>query len=101
MAQRRPLLQSMPGLDELEVAKRLVEIGDEMQASGAAEKLVSWAGVFFGSRKEACKRNVEPSSDATALPGVRWVVWETLASFTVVGLLRCCAAYQFPCGRFL
>jgi len=34
---------------------RLVEIGDEMQAFGSAEKLASWAGVCPGNHESAGK----------------------------------------------
>jgi transposase len=38
-------LQTIPGLDEAGAAMLLVEIGDDMQAFGSAEKLASWPSV--------------------------------------------------------
>ena len=49
-------LQTIPGLDERGAAMLLVEIGDEMQAFGSAEKLASWAGVCPGNHESAGKR---------------------------------------------
>jgi transposase len=49
-------LQTIPGLDELGAALLLVEIGDDMQAFGAPEKLASWAGVCPGNHESAGKR---------------------------------------------
>jgi transposase len=49
-------LQTIPGLDERGAAMLLVEIGDEMQAFGSAEKLAAWAGVCPGNHESAGKR---------------------------------------------
>jgi transposase len=59
LAAQRALLQALqtiPGLDERGAAMLLVEIGDEMQAFGSAEKLASWAGVCPGNHASAGKR---------------------------------------------
>lgn len=57
-AQREILqaLQTIPGLDAIGAAMLLVEIGDDMQAFGSAEKLASWAGVCPGNNESAGKR---------------------------------------------
>jgi transposase len=49
-------LQTIPGLDERGAAMLLVEIGDDMNAFGAGEKLASWAGVCPGNHESAGKR---------------------------------------------
>jgi transposase len=49
-------LQRIPGLDERGAAMLLVEIGDDMDAFGAAQKLASWAGVCPGNHESAGKR---------------------------------------------
>ena len=49
-------LQTIPGLDEIGAAMLLVEIGDDMQAFGCAEKLAAWAGVCPGNNESAGKR---------------------------------------------
>jgi transposase len=49
-------LQTIPGLDERGAAMLLVEIGDDMDAFGSAEKLASWAGVCPGNHESAGKR---------------------------------------------
>lgn len=49
-------LQTIPGIDEKGAAMLLVEIGDDMQAFGSAEKLASWAGVCPGNHESAGKR---------------------------------------------
>ena len=49
-------LQTIPGLDERGAAMLLVEVGDDMDAFGAGEKLASWAGVCPGNHESAGKR---------------------------------------------
>jgi transposase len=49
-------LQTIPGLDRRGAAMSLVEIGDDMQAFGCAEKLAAWAGVCPGNNESAGKR---------------------------------------------
>ncbi len=49
-------LETIPGIDEKGAAMMLVEIGDDMQAFGSAEKLASWAGVCPGNHESAGKR---------------------------------------------
>lgn len=49
-------LQTIPGLDETGAALLLVEIGDDMDAFGSAEKLAAWAGVCPGNNESAGKR---------------------------------------------
>jgi transposase len=49
-------LQTIPGLDEAGAAMLLVEIGDDMQAFGSAEKLASWASLCPGNHESAGKR---------------------------------------------
>ena len=49
-------LQTIPGIDELSAAMLLVEIGDDMNAFGSADKLASWAGVCPGQNESAGKR---------------------------------------------
>jgi len=49
-------LQTIPGIDEMSAAMLLVEIGDNMDAFGSAEKLASWAGVCPGNHESAGKR---------------------------------------------
>jgi transposase len=49
-------LQTIPGLDETGAAMLLVEIGDDMDAFGSAEKLAAWAGVCPGNNESAGKR---------------------------------------------
>ena len=50
------LLQTIPGIDLIGSAMLLVEIGDEMQAFGSADRLASWAGVCPGNHESAGKR---------------------------------------------
>ena len=50
------LLQTIPGIDQMGAAMLLVEIGDDMDAFGSAEKLASWAGVCPGNHESAGKR---------------------------------------------
>lgn len=49
-------LQTIPGIDQMGAAMLLVEIGDDMDAFGSAEKLASWAGVCPGNHESAGKR---------------------------------------------
>lgn len=49
-------LQTIPGIDQLGAAMLLVEIGDDMEAFGTAERLASWAGVCPGNHESAGKR---------------------------------------------
>jgi transposase len=49
-------LQTIPGLDERGAAMLLVEIGDDMDAFGSAQKLASWASVCPGNHESAGKR---------------------------------------------
>ncbi len=49
-------LQTIPGVDATGAAMLLVEIGDDMEAFGSAEKLAAWAGVRPGNNESAGKR---------------------------------------------
>jgi transposase len=49
-------LQTIPGLDAIGAAMRLVEIGTDMEAFGSPEKLAAWAGVCPGNHESAGKR---------------------------------------------
>jgi len=49
-------LQTIPGIDRMSAAMLLVEIGDDMEAFGSAEKLASWAGLCPGNHESAGKR---------------------------------------------
>ena len=49
-------LQTIPGIDTLGAAMLLVEIGDDMEVFGSAQKLASWAGVCPGNHESAGKR---------------------------------------------
>jgi transposase len=49
-------MQTIPGIDQMGAAMLLVEIGDDMEAFGSAEKLASWAGVCPGNHESAGKR---------------------------------------------
>lgn len=49
-------LQTIPGLDAIGAAMRLVEIGTDMEAFGSPEKLAAWAGVCPGNNESAGKR---------------------------------------------
>ncbi len=51
-------LQTIPGIDQKGAAMLLVEIGNDMEAFGTAEKLASWAGVCPGNHESAGKRVV-------------------------------------------
>ena len=50
------LLQTMPGIDLMGAAMLLVEIGNDMDAFGSADRLASWAGVCPGNNESAGKR---------------------------------------------
>ena len=49
-------LQTIPGIDAMGAAMLLVEIGNDMEVFGSAEKLASWAGVCPGNHESAGKR---------------------------------------------
>ena len=49
------IMQTIPGLDINGAAMLLVEIGDDMDVFGSAEKLSSWAGVCPGNNESAGK----------------------------------------------
>lgn len=49
-------LQTIPGVDIMGAAMLLVEIGDDMEVFGSAERLASWAGVCPGNHESAGKR---------------------------------------------
>ena len=53
---RLQALQTLPGLDEAGAAMLLVEIGEDRQAFGSAERLASWAGLCPGNHASAGKR---------------------------------------------
>ena len=50
------LLQTVPGIDIIGAAMLLVEIGEDMQNFGSAERLASWVGIFPGNNESAGKR---------------------------------------------
>ena len=50
------LLQTIPGIDLIGAAMRLVEIGTDMDAFGSADRLASWVGVCPGNHESAGKR---------------------------------------------
>ena len=49
-------LQTLPGMDEDAAAMLLVEIGDDMEAFGAPNRLASWAGLCPANNESAGKR---------------------------------------------
>lgn len=50
------LLQTMPGIDLIGAAMLLVEIGNDMDAFGSADRLASWVGICPGNNESAGKR---------------------------------------------
>lgn len=50
------LLQTIPGIDRIGAAMLLVEIDDDMQRFGNAERLASWVGICPGNNESAGKR---------------------------------------------
>jgi len=50
------LLQTLPGVDLIGAAMRLVEIGADMDAFGSADRLASWVGICPGNNESAGKR---------------------------------------------
>ena len=50
------LLQTLPGVDLIGAAMRLVEIGSDMTAFGRADRLASWVGICPGNNESAGKR---------------------------------------------
>jgi transposase len=50
------LLQTIPGIDLIGAAMRLVEIGTDRDAFGSADRLASWVGVCPGNHESAGKR---------------------------------------------
>jgi transposase len=50
------LLQTLPGVDRIGAAMRLVEIGADMVVFGSAERLASWVGICPGNHERAGKR---------------------------------------------
>ena len=68
------LLLTIPGIDRLAAAKRVVEIGLDMTAFGHAGRLAKWAGVGPGHHESAGKRRA-----GRTIPGNRYVratLWE-------------------------
>lgn len=51
------LLQTVPGIDQIDAALLLVEIGTKMAAFGRAERLASWVGICPGNHESAGKRH--------------------------------------------
>lgn len=62
------LLLTIPGIDRLAAAKRVVEIGVDMAAFGHAGRLAKWAGVCPDNHESAGKRRV-----GRTIPGNRHV----------------------------
>lgn len=63
----RPVLQALqtiPGIDTMSAAMLWVEIGDDMERFGSAEKRASWAGVCPGNHEESASR----ARNAKAIP---------------------------------
>jgi transposase len=83
-------LQTIPGLDETGAAMLLVEIGDEMQAFGSAEKLAAWAGVCPGNHESAGKRKSGRSRKGN--PYVRRILCEAAHA---ASRTRCALADRF------
>jgi transposase len=50
------LLQTVPGIDTIGAAMLLVEISEDMQNFGSAERLASWVGICPGNNESAGKR---------------------------------------------
>ena len=50
------LLQTLPGIDLIGAAMLLVEIGDDMDVFGSADRLASWVGLCPGNNESAGKR---------------------------------------------
>jgi transposase len=50
------LLQTVPGIDIMGAAMLLVEISEDMQNFGSAERLASWVGICPGNNESAGKR---------------------------------------------
>ncbi len=51
-----PLLQTIPGIDEIAAALILIEIGDDMSRFGRAESLACWTALSPGNNESAGKR---------------------------------------------
>jgi transposase len=83
-------LQTIPGLDETGAAMLLVEIGDDMQAFGSAEKLASWAGVCPGNHESAGKRKSGQARKGN--PYVRRILCEAAHA---ASRTRCALAEKF------
>ncbi len=49
------LLQTLPGVDLIGAAMLLVEIGNDMDAFGSADRLCSWVGICPGNNESAGK----------------------------------------------
>jgi transposase len=62
------LLLTLPGIDRLAAAKRVVEIGLDMAAFGNPGRLAKWAGVGPGNDESAGKRRT-----GRTMPGNRYV----------------------------
>jgi transposase len=50
------LLQTLPGVNLIGAAMLLVEIGNDMDAFGSADRLASWVGICPGNNESAGKR---------------------------------------------
>jgi len=68
------VLQTIPGVDIRAAAMLLVEIGDNMNAFGSANKLASWAGVCPGNHESAGKKT--PGKKRKGNPYVRRILCE-------------------------
>lgn len=92
-------LQTIPGLDERGAAMLLVEIGDDMDAFGSAEKLASWAGVCPGNHESAGKRKAGKKRKGN--PYVRRILCEAAnaASRTRSTLAELCKSLLIRRGR--
>jgi transposase len=60
------LLQTLPGIDQMNAAALIAEIGVDMSLFGSAEKLASWAGMCPGNNESAGKKKAV--RDATEMP---------------------------------
>ena len=52
----RVLLQTLPGVDLIGAAMRLVEMGTDREAFGRVERLASWVGICPGNNESAGER---------------------------------------------
>lgn len=68
------LLQTIPGIDQIAAALILVEIGDDMERFGCAERLASWAALCPGNNESAGKRKSGRTRHGNGL--IRYILCE-------------------------